>query len=487
LLTLFEIEQLSSLTLFHVSTLRLIGTVNIVVDKHRVDRSRVRLAEVEIGDETGTVSLRARDEQIDILQEVSERSGAVVLRNCTLELYQGKHIRLAVTKWGKLSMYPDDVASTPPPPSKMNKDRNFSLIDLSIVASEMVDIQSEGTHNSSKQSKGSSESIDTGARHVSWKIGGKTNSKQQSQSLKNRNSRDRRQSRGKSGGATPPHYGGPSSERGMIQSQLGKMRFHGHNYPRYEQSFPYVNSSQQDVLSPASAQHLLLHHQYELQHRQFHQMYTQGQQDRIHSNIQPPGMILQSTTPPGGFEYNSIGSDQHPSVIPMVGSNPILMPVGMAGTSVQPRMPPIASTLPHHDHYGSHLAGIPSSLTTCGKDGDNSVMHTQTPPIPRMEQTMQYMSVSPDDSQFSAGKMNPDAIAFAPAYMTPQGKKRFPPSNALHYLHYFSLYSIHEKIILSHFSRNTSNTNPILFSRLQLFPIKQYWRRLHFFFSSCQL
>jgi hypothetical protein len=119
----------------------------VVVDKRRVDRSRVRLAEVEIGDETGTVSLRARDEQIDVLEDVSKRDGAVVLRNCTLELYQGKHIRLAVTKWGKLCTYPDTVASTPPPPSKMNFDRNFSLIDLSVVASEMVDPNPEQSYN----------------------------------------------------------------------------------------------------------------------------------------------------------------------------------------------------------------------------------------------------------------------------------------------------------------------------------------------------
>src|SRR6056300_900166 len=71
----------------------LVGNVNIVVDKRRVDGSRVRLAEVEIGDETGTVSLRARDEQIDLLENVSAHAGAVVLRNCTLELFQGRHIR----------------------------------------------------------------------------------------------------------------------------------------------------------------------------------------------------------------------------------------------------------------------------------------------------------------------------------------------------------------------------------------------------------
>jgi hypothetical protein len=55
-----------------------------------------------------------------------------------LELFQGKHIRLAVTKWGKLAAYPDQVASTPPPPSKINYERNFSLLDLTVVANEMV-------------------------------------------------------------------------------------------------------------------------------------------------------------------------------------------------------------------------------------------------------------------------------------------------------------------------------------------------------------
>lgn len=114
----------------------LVGQIRIVVDKRRVDGSRVRLAEVEVGDETGLVSLRARDQQIDALQDISDRGGAVVLRNCSLELYQGKHMRLAVTKWGKLTPYPDNVASTPSPPSKINRERNFSLIDLTVVASE---------------------------------------------------------------------------------------------------------------------------------------------------------------------------------------------------------------------------------------------------------------------------------------------------------------------------------------------------------------
>ena len=89
-----------------IMTHRRVGKVELVVNKSRVDGSRVLVAEVEVGDETGSVSLRARDEQIDLLQQVSSDSGAIVLRNCTMELYQGKHLRLAVSKWGKMSVYP---------------------------------------------------------------------------------------------------------------------------------------------------------------------------------------------------------------------------------------------------------------------------------------------------------------------------------------------------------------------------------------------
>lgn len=117
----------------------MVGGIQVVVDKYRVDRSRVRLAEVQVGDETGIVSMRARDDQIDVLQEISDRSGAVVLRNCTVELYQGKHMRLSVSKWGKICPYPDEIASTPAQPSKMNQERNYSLIDLSVVATELIE------------------------------------------------------------------------------------------------------------------------------------------------------------------------------------------------------------------------------------------------------------------------------------------------------------------------------------------------------------
>lgn len=89
----------------------LVGKVDVVVDKLRVDGSRVHVAEVQVGDHTGSISLRARDEQIDMLMQVSKDKGAVVLRNCTVELHQRKYLRLTVSKWGKMKAYPVSSSS----------------------------------------------------------------------------------------------------------------------------------------------------------------------------------------------------------------------------------------------------------------------------------------------------------------------------------------------------------------------------------------
>jgi hypothetical protein len=388
---------------------RLVGKVTLVVDKRRVDQSRVRLAEVEIGDETGTVSLRARDEQIDLLEEVSRSSGAVVLRNCTLELYQGKHIRLAVTKWGKMSVYPDNVASTPPSPSKMNLDRNFSAIDLSVVASEMVDAQPDAAY-SGRQAK-QSDTSDPGARPSHSKPANQNYQKQQqSQSTGRRGGRDRRQLKGKqgaSGGSSHPQY--IASSGASVASQPSPMMYTTlHPYPVYEQGMDlrqyHYPRSQEAVMAPASAQQMMMQRQFELQQRQLHPMYH-GQQERhragmspSHHQVQSPGLMLQQGVPPGSFDS---GDYHHPSYGATT-SRPILIPMAMTGShgtgNIDPRM-----------HTSDPRQSETGELLSTAQDN----------------QATQYMSVSPDDSsQFSHGKMNPDATSFAPTYLgATQGEK----------------------------------------------------------------
>jgi hypothetical protein len=376
---------------------RLVGKINLVVDKRRVDRSRVRLAEVEIGDETGTVSLRARDEQIDLLERVSKcKPGAVVLRNCTLELYQGKHIRLAVTKWGKLSEYPDDVASTPGPPPIMNLDRNFSLIDLSLVASEIIEKKpKESTlqsHTSaSRQTKTSegekaSASSSSSKTQPTLKSGQQTHTKhQQSQSQSqtsrrgsNRSSNERRQSQSRGS-----HYGGMTTETNQNQPprQQGQVVYHGgiqgyHGYEQHHQqqqqsidmrmrqqqqqypptSYAHSTRAQQDVVSAQYA----LRQQYEMQQRQLHQFYSR-EQNRQSGQAQ---MLLR---PISSFEA-STGS--------------------------------YAENIPEH-HQHQMMTGV-----------GNSPMMVGTPSSPEIGRT----------SPFVIGQMNPEAMSYAPSY---QGKWKF--------------------------------------------------------------
>jgi len=342
----------------------LVGNVNIVVDKRRVDGSRVRLAEVEIGDETGTVSLRARDEQIDVLEDVSSRAGAVVLRNCTLELFQRRHIRLAITKWGKLSIYPDNIASTPPPPSKMNLERNFSRIDLTIVASELVDTQLDAYPN--KQYRFPSEGNETAGRQASMKDSGQSSSKQNNQSR--RNSRDRRHSRGKAGSVgNRSHYNLTENERRMLQpNQLNYGGMHG--YSRYPVSegyglspYPYHLGGQHEVVSPVAAQPYVFQHPYELQQGHYQSTFAPTQDQNVHA---PARFIL---------DPNNRGAG--------------LVPIG-------------ATPEPN----------------------SNLRREMTSPPAPTSgpARMMQRRPVSPEGVHGSPMPMNPDAMAFAPASYMPQ-------------------------------------------------------------------
>jgi hypothetical protein len=286
-----------------------------VVDKLRVDGSRVRLAEVEVGDETGTVSLRARDEQIDILSDISKRSGAVVLRNCTLELYQGKHMRMAITKWGKLSAYPDHVASTPPPPSKMNQDRNFSLIDLSLVASEMV---------ASPQSEQYSKPFAEGPANP---MANRQTSFQPGPAMARRGRRP--SPRGNPGGPDPAmqaHYG-QGGMSNLMRYQGGMQHGYSGGYADVMEAQSYNYPPRQLETMP-SAQHMMMHQQFEMQQRQMQQQQYHNPHDRQRS-LQPGSPMLGPGIENAGcFDTSYTGGSDVP--MPMLALNPFLVPIAQS-------------------------------------------------------------------------------------------------------------------------------------------------------------
>ena len=128
-----------------------------VVEKKRYDGTVARIAEAVLADETGCVTFTARNgtcfsvskaqaaavvvmnvvatcidwcpaDQIDVLEE----GLVLVLRNTNADIFNG-FMRLNVTQWGKLSVHPDTVASTPAPPPSINTKNNVSAVEYELV------------------------------------------------------------------------------------------------------------------------------------------------------------------------------------------------------------------------------------------------------------------------------------------------------------------------------------------------------------------
>mmetsp|Transcript_5762 Transcript_5762/g.11530 ORF Transcript_5762/g.11530 Transcript_5762/m.11530 type:complete len:590 (-) Transcript_5762:171-1940(-) len=272
----------------------LVGKVELVVDKLRVDGTKVLVAEVDVGDETGSISLRARDDQIEVLRSISEDSGAVVLRNCTMELYQGRHLRLAVSKWGKMRAYPDGIESTPDPPKILNKDLNFSIIDLNTVATSKVII--EPLPPSLSPGKGRKQNYQNPPKFASFKVDddlSARNRPRRYQYQRKKNQHHPKQYPMSPGSPLNPQHLYHGHGRGSDTPILGGLPPHHMHYPQYPSGAASVDPSYsyQSLVQGQGGPHHhflpsghykrqqeILYQQYEMQQRHAHQMHMLQQQ-----------------------------------------------------------------------------------------------------------------------------------------------------------------------------------------------------------------
>jgi len=385
----------------------LVGKVTVVVDKLRVDRSRVRLAEVDVGDETGIVSLRARDEQIDLLERVSKINGAVVLRNCSLELFQGKHIRLAVTKWGKLSTYPDELASTPPPPSKINFDRNFSMIDLSMVATEMVEnTPPEAGFPGMNREMMHDRTRSVGTRH------------QQFQTPRQSHHLQRTGQGGQIRRQQPRHRGIGVNPLSIPFPEGPSMGYHvdPSRYPVIQQGFtyaemPHFSSGQQSQHQPQQA-HLLLQ-QYEMQHRQLrHQhMHAQAyheQQGRQHAmlqrshQIQPPAHLIPSLLTSTNFDTQGDYNRRARQIAPTSAGILTMQAIPCQSSISGPIFPHLGQSPEGHGDMPHYFSERNSGVQEGPSQGHGTWGYRVGHPF--------------DDQKMSPGRMNAGAASFSPSY-----------------------------------------------------------------------
>ncbi|EJK57349.1 hypothetical protein THAOC_22618 [Thalassiosira oceanica] len=350
----------------------LVGDVDVVVDKLRVDGSRVLVAEVEVGDETGSVSLRARDDQIDLLRKVSHDNGAIVLRNAQIELYQGRYLRLAVSKWGKMEAYPDGIESTPDPPLTRNRSLNYSLVDLNLVATSKataeanVPVQVATVHH--KTPKG--QQFYQSPHHTNYPMidGPSDFPRSQGRPFYQRKKRDESQRRPRSGSnnSSGSHYqSSPMSQYPQYHVDAGSV----YSYPSSVQQ----QDSQQTVPVPNqylssdhySRQQQILYQQYELQQRHAHLQMLDAQRRMLHHQMTHSS---QSSIVPEFSVDGSVGEDYSVSSMGGYIATPTMQP-----TSPQHHMSPMSPTYqygvlppPHHvfeEDHNPQLISPPVSPT----------------------------------------------------------------------------------------------------------------------------
>ena len=79
-----------------------------VVSRTRPDGTLIRIAECTVGDDTGVITLTARNAQVEFMKE----GNSVVLRNAKIDMYKGS-MRLAVDKWGIIEAAKEPADFTP--------------------------------------------------------------------------------------------------------------------------------------------------------------------------------------------------------------------------------------------------------------------------------------------------------------------------------------------------------------------------------------
>jgi len=98
--------------------------VKQVLEKTRIDGSRLLIAEALIGDSTGVITLTLRNEQIPIVVQGS----TITVRNAKIEMFKG-HMRLSVDQWGLI----EKAAQQDQVKDNIKSDNNMSLVEYELV------------------------------------------------------------------------------------------------------------------------------------------------------------------------------------------------------------------------------------------------------------------------------------------------------------------------------------------------------------------
>eukprot|EP00914_Ancora_sagittata_P001965 GHVO01004503.1.p1 GENE.GHVO01004503.1~~GHVO01004503.1.p1 ORF type:complete len:200 (+),score=22.23 GHVO01004503.1:68-667(+) len=92
------------------------------LERARPDGSTFSVGEAVIGDETGTVRMTLRNQQLDLLKD----GASIVVRNAQVQMFES-HVRIEVDRWGKISEAETEHAF------EVNEGHDVSAIEYELV------------------------------------------------------------------------------------------------------------------------------------------------------------------------------------------------------------------------------------------------------------------------------------------------------------------------------------------------------------------
>ncbi|EPS67409.1 hypothetical protein M569_07366, partial [Genlisea aurea] len=119
-----KVDSLKPGTYGHTLVVKVLQSNNVSNKKlrPRVPKNQnSRIAEILVGDETGTILFTARNDQVESMNP----GNTVILRNAKIDMFKGS-MRLAVDKWGRIDV-------TEPATFVVKEENNLSLVEYELV------------------------------------------------------------------------------------------------------------------------------------------------------------------------------------------------------------------------------------------------------------------------------------------------------------------------------------------------------------------
>jgi ssDNA-binding replication factor A large subunit len=98
----------------------------VIRNRQNLDGTRLRIAEAQVGDDTGVVILSLRNDQIELVND----GDILILRNGKIDMVNSGYMRVAIDRWGLIEKAEEQKEM------KVKTDNDLSAVEYELVPDE---------------------------------------------------------------------------------------------------------------------------------------------------------------------------------------------------------------------------------------------------------------------------------------------------------------------------------------------------------------